>query len=407
MNRIRFLTAGESHGQALTVIVEGIPAGLTLSEEIIAAELRRRQRGYGRGGRMQIERDRARILSGVRYGKSLGSPIALMLENLDWPNWIEKMSVTPVANPVAKLQMPRPGHADFAGMVKYQQDDLRNILERSSARETAMRVAAGAMAKKLLSEFGIRIYGHVIRIGLVASELTALSFLIGKYNKSPEILAQWEALMQKAESTAMACCDDEANQQMMAAVDRARAQGDTLGGVFELVATGVPVGLGSHVHWDRRLDGIIAGAMISINAMKGVDIGLGMGVAERPGSQVHDPVYYDEKLGYYRSSNNAGGIEGGMTNGEPIVVRVAMKPLPTLSRPLDSVDTGTHQPKQAHHERSDVCAVPAAVVVGEAMLALMLANALAEKLGGDSIQEMSRNFALWPSEPGSNDQSKR
>lgn len=399
MNRIRFLTAGESHGQALTAIVEGIPAGLTITEEMIAVDLRRRQRGYGRGARMQIEQDYAQIKSGVRYGKTIGSPIALLITNRDWPNWTEKMAVTPVDNPVQPLQMPRPGHADFAGMIKYQQDDLRNILERSSARETAMRVAVAAIAKKLLSEFGIKIYGHVLQIGQVTSPISALNFLTGKPRKTPAVLAEWEAMMARVEYAPMACADEAVTAKMMQLVDDARDRGDSLGGIFEIVATGVPVGLGSHVHWDRRLDGLIAMAMMSINAIKCVEIGMGRGVAEKPGSQVHDPIYYDESIGYHRTSNNAGGIEGGMTNGEPVVVQVTMKPLPTLAQPLDSVDLATHAPKQAFHERSDVCAVPAAVVVGEAMLALVLANALCEKLGGDSLQEMKRNFRLLPGSP--------
>ena len=399
MNRIRFLTAGESHGQALTAIIEGIPAGLNISEKDIEHELRRRQRGYGRGGRMQIEKDRARILSGVRYGRTLGSPISLLIENKDWPNWVHKMSVARVDDPVAPLSMPRPGHADFAGMVKYRTNDLRNILERSSARETAMRVAAGAIARKFLQEFGIEIYGHVIRIGSVASAISALDVLTGKSSKDASRIAEWKTLMEKAETSATACADSAATEAMIALIDDAKAKGDTLGGMFEIVAIGLPVGLGSHVHWDRKLDAQIAGAMISINAMKAVEIGLGREVAELPGSKVHDELYYDPAIGYYRGHNNAGGIEGGMTNGEPIIVRVAMKPLPTLVKPLQSVDTSTRQAKQAHSERSDVCAVPAAVVVGEAMLALVLADALCEKLGGDSIEEMKQHFERLPRVP--------
>jgi len=399
MSRIRFLTAGESHGQALSTIVEGIPAGLSLSEDDIEVDLRRRQRGYGRGDRMKIERDRARILSGVRYGKTLGSPIALLIENKDWPNWVEKMSVTPRDDAVKPLQMPRPGHADFAGMVKYQTNDLRNILERSSARETTMRVAAGAIARKLLKEFGIEIYGHVLQIGSATSRISALDILSGKESKQTERLDEWKQLMVKVEQSPTACADDEAEKKMIESIDAAKENGDTLGGLFELVALGLPVGLGNHVHWDRRLDGIIAGAMMSINAMKSVEIGIGKKVAELPGSQVHDEIFFDDSVGYYRGRNNAGGIEGGMTNGEPIIVRVAMKPLPTLTSPLRSVDAATHEPMQAYKERSDVCAVPAAVVVGEAMLSLVLADALSEKLGGDSIDEMKRNFKGLPHVP--------
>lgn len=399
MNRLRFLTAGESHGPALSAILEGMPAGLELCEEDIKRDLRRRQRGYGRGGRMKIEKDHARITAGVRYGRTLGGPISLFLENRDWPNWLEKMSATPVENPAEPLQMPRPGHADFAGMIKYRQNDLRNILERSSARETTMRVAVGAIAKKLLQEFGIEIHGHVIRIGSVVSGITAMDEKSGLSGKSKIDLAKWKELVDKVETSEMACADEQSTKEMMLLVDEAQKRGDTLGGKFELVATGVPIGLGSHVHWDRRLDGIIGGAMLSINAMKSVEIGLGDGVAETPGSKVHDEIFYNEDKGYFRSHNNAGGIEGGMTNGEPIVVRVSMKPLPTLVRALQSVDTGTRLPMQAHHERSDVCAVPAAVVVGEAMLAFVLANAFMEKAGGDSIDEMKRNFAEWPDVP--------
>jgi len=399
MNRIRFLTAGESHGRALTTIIEGIPAGLEISEEFIERELKRRQRGYGRGGRMKIESDRAQILSGVRYGKTLGSPISLLIENKDWPNWTVKMSITPVENPAEPLQMPRPGHADFAGMVKYQQDDLRNILERSSARETAMRVAVGAVAKKLLAEFGIKIFGHVLRIGPVCSSLSALNFLIGKKAKDPQTRSEWEAIMQQVEQSPVACADAAAVEKMISAIDQAKEKGDTLGGLIEVGATGVPVGLGSHVHWDRRLDGQIANAIMSINAIKAVDIGLGQGVAEIPGSQVHDQLYYEPEVGYYRSNNNAGGIEGGMSNGEPIVVRAAMKPLPTLASPLHSVDVATLESRQAFHERSDACAVPAAVVVAEAMLAIVLADALCTKLGGDSIAEMQKHFQGLPNVP--------
>jgi chorismate synthase len=383
----------------LTAILEGIPAGLELSEKEIEQDLKRRQRGYGRGGRMQIENDRAQILSGVRYGKTLGSPIAFLLENKDWPNWTEKMSVVGVENPVPPLQVPRPGHADFAGMVKYRQNDLRNILERSSARETAMRVAAGAVAKKLLAEFGVKILEHVTQIGKAASSHTALAFLIGKRAHDAAAQLEWETLMQRAEQSPVACADEVVAGRMMTLIDEAKKRGDTLGGMFEIVATGVPVGLGSHVHWDRRLDSQVAQAMMSINAIKSVEIGLGKMAGEIHGSELQDQIFYEEKIGYYRSSNNAGGIEGGMTNGEPIVVRLTMKPLSTLSQPLQSTDVNTHEPKEAFSERSDVCAVPAAAVVGEAMLAIVLANALCEKLGGDSITEMQKRFQELPHAP--------
>ena len=393
MDKIRFLTAGESHGQALNTIIEGMPSGLELSADHIEEQLRRRQRGYGRGGRMQIEKDRAEILSGVRYGETLGSPISLLIYNKDWPNWTEKMAVESVKAPVPKLQMPRPGHADFSGMVKYRLDDLRNILERSSARETTMRVAAGAVARRLLSEFGINIYGHVVRIGRVSTSFSAVS--LTRRSTQSEIAT----LFQKAEESPMACTDDLTTKEMMALVDEAKEKGDSLGGLYEVVATGLPVGLGSHVHWDRKLDAHIAYAMMSINAMKSVEIGMGQGVSKVFGSQVHDEIFYKEGEGFHRNRNHAGGIEGGMSNGEPIVVRVAMKPLPTMSTPLRSVDVGTRLPKDAHYERADACAVPAAVVVGEAMLSLVLANALLDKIGGDSIFEMRKHFDTLPKAP--------
>ncbi|HPG37855.1 MAG TPA: chorismate synthase [bacterium] len=391
MSRIRFLTAGESHGRALTTIIEGLPAGLEISETAIEHELQRRQRGYGRGDRMKIEHDRARILSGVRYGVSLGSPVSLLLENKDWINWTEKMSVTPVEHPTPPLQMPRPGHADFAGMVKYRQDDLRNLLERSSARETTMRVAVGAICKKLLEKFHIHIYGHITRIGSVTSPFSVLN-IPSRHFKNPDYIKEFATIFKQVEESPMACADSAATTAMVALVDDAKQQGTSLGGQFELIATGLPVGLGSHVHWDRKLDAQIAAALMSINAIKAVEIGLGVQVAHLPGNKVHDQLYYTEAGGYYRGSNNAGGIEGGMSNGEPIVVKATMKPLPTMIQPLDSVNVATHTASTAHYERADVCAAPAAVVVGEAMLAIVLADALYEKLGGDSIPEMLHNF---------------
>lgn len=393
MNRIRFLTAGESHGPALMTVIEGLPAELPLSEDYIGAQLKRRQRGYGRGERMQIERDRAQIVAGVRYGKTLGSPIALVIHNKDWRNWTHKMSIVSVEQPVEKLHMPRPGHADYAGMVKYRTDDLRNILERSSARETTMRVAAGAVARRLLDEFGIKIYGHVTRIGSAACPFSAIQFT--RRTPAEEVAHFFE----RAENSPVACADGESEVGMMALIDQAKQKGDSLGGLYEVVATGVPVGLGSHVHWDRKLDAQIAWAMMSINAMKAVEIGLGRGVSEVFGSQVHDEIFYDTPTGFFRNRNHAGGIEGGMSNGEPIVVRVAMKPLPTMPTPLRSVDVNTKQAREAHYERADVCAVAAAVVVAEAMLALVLANALVDKIGGDSVPEMQERFAGLPDAP--------
>jgi len=393
MEKLRFLTAGESHGQGLVAILEGIPAGLRLSAADIAPDLKRRQRGYGRGGRMQIEKDTVRILSGVRYGKTLGSPIAMFMENLDWPNWTAKMALEEPVEPVAALHMPRPGHADLAGMIKYRQEDLRNILERSSARETAARVAAGAVARRLLAAFGIEVYSHVLSIRGIQGGITAAGFFKGRTSRDPELLASWRALMERVESSPLACADAEAETEMIAAIDGAREKGDTLGGVIEIVALGLFPGLGSHVHWDRRLDGLLAGALMSIPAIKGVEVGLGLGVTLKPGSQIHDEIFHEPGQGFYRGGNNAGGIEGGMSNGEPLILRVHMKPLPTLARPLRSVDVATLQPQSAHHERADVCAVPAAAVVAEAMTALVLADALCVKLGGDSISEMQQHYA--------------
>jgi len=399
MNRLRFMTAGESHGPALVAILEGMPAGMPLAEEDINRDLRRRQRGYGRGGRMQIEQDQVRILTGVRYGKTLGSPIGLVIENRDWPNWTEKMALKMPAEPAAKLYRPRPGHADFAGMVKYQQDDLRNILERSSARETTMRVAVGAIARMLLLNFQVEVFGQVLQIGTERSSSSGLEHLAGVRYRDPEHIRHWREAMARVEQSPVACADEKAAARMMSLIDEAKQRGDTLGGVLELIAIHLPIGLGSHVHYDRKLDAAIAHGLMSINAIKAVSIGAGFENAFGSGSQVHDQLFYQPETGYYRSSNNAGGIEGGMSNGEAIVVRAAMKPLPTLVSPLHSVNLQSHEAEMAHSERSDVCAVPAAVVVAEAMLCLVLADALYEKLGGDSVEEMQRHFAGLSREP--------
>lgn len=386
---IRFLTAGESHGEALTAIVEGMPAGLPVSEGEINQEIARRQKGAGRGGRMKIERDRVHITSGVRHGKTLGSPITMVIQNLDWENWREVMAVAPLETMPASdgpLTRPRPGHADLAGALKYGHQDLRNVLERSSARETAARVAVGGLSKRLLAEFGIHLVGHVVEIGGV---------------RAVEMDLSWQEMRERAEASTVRCVDPDAARRMAQAIDQAKEKGDTLGGVIEIVAVGVPVGLGSYVHWDRRLDGRLAGALMSIPAMKGVEIGLGFEAARRLGSQVHDEIVYDpgpstleSRLsgGYSRLSNNAGGIEGGVSNGQPIVCRVAMKPLSTLMSPMRSVDMATKVASPAGVERSDVCAVPSAVVVAEAMVAIELAKALQEKTGGDSVEEMRGNL---------------
>jgi chorismate synthase len=383
MSHLRYFTAGESHGQALVGILEGMPAGLEIDEDYIAAQLHRRQQGYGRGGRMKIEKDRAQILSGVRFGKTLGSPIALVIENRDWKNWQERMSVTRVEN-IPKVEIPRPGHADLAGAIKYGFDDIRDVLERASARETTTRVAVGSIARKFLEEFGIIIASHVRQLHEVRSRFSMLDF--GK----PDSLFNFPAneLNARADASPVRCLDAEAEKQMMARIDAAKEKRDTVGGIFEVAAFNVPVGLGSYVHWDRRLDARMAAAMMSIQAMKGVEIGDGFTGATQWGSEVHDRIYYDEARGSYRSSNNAGGLEGGVTNGEPLVVRVAMKPLSTLMQPLDSVNIRTKEAAPAHIERSDVCALPAAGVIGEAMLALVLAEAVLEKYGGDSMDEI-------------------
>lgn len=373
MTSIRFLTAGESHGPCLTAIVEGFPAGLTVNEETIDRDLARRQTGYGRGGRMQIEHDHAQLLSGVIAGRTTGAPIALRIDNRDWENWRARWS----AGDLPPLTIPRPGHADYAGTIKYGLSDARPILERASARETATRVAVGRLAKELLAFFGIRVGSYVDGIGRVAATIPDLP---------PARL--WEL----AEESDLRCPDAEATPRMRAAIDAAREAGDSLGGTFTVIAIGVPIGLGSHTHWERRLDGRIAAAVISIPAIKGVEIGTAFSNARLPGAQVHDEFMLDKEGNVTRVTNRAGGIEGGMSNGEPIVIHAAMKPIPTAITPLRSVDLATGKPAQTQYQRSDVCAVPAAAIVGEAMLAWALAAALVEKLGGDSVVEMRAHW---------------
>lgn len=377
MTTFRFLTAGESHGQGLTMVVEGVPAGLALSENWIADDLARRQKGYGRGNRMKIERDRAQILSGVRHGLTLGSPISLFIQNKDWVNWQTKMCVDPVDEVVEPVTRLRPGHADLAGTMKYNQGDVRPVLERASARETSARVAVGAVARRFLDEFGISLRSHVVAIGGVWAEI--------------DRDVNWD----EVERSPVRCADPTVGDQMVRSIERAKTDGDTVGGVVEVVATGVPVGLGSYVHWDRKLDGRITQAIISINAVKAVSIGDGFDGANKRGSQVHDVIepMSDPGQAYWRhATNRAGGVEGGMSNGEPIVVRFALKPISTLANPLPSVDLATGEVVQAHYERSDVCVVPAAGVVGEAMLAIVLADAFLEKFGGDHVDETRRNL---------------
>jgi chorismate synthase len=388
---IRFLTAGESHGPALTTIVEGFPAGLPLAVAAIQTDLDRRRQGYGRGGRMRIEGDQVEILSGVRQGYTLGSPITLQIRNRDWERWRAVMAPEPGVKPEqvtiaaderlarieAKVTKARPGHADLAGALKYGQTDIRNILERASARETAVRVAAGAVARRLLQEFGVDVFSGVVQIGSVT------------VSQPPEDFSQYQS---QVAASVVAAPDSEATPLMTAEIDRAKQAGDSLGGVIEVVAVGVPVGLGSHAHWERRLDARLAGALMSIPAIKGVEIGLGFAAAGRPGSQVHDPIGYCPESGFNRATNHAGGIEGGISNGEAIRLRVAMKPIPTLYQPLPTVDIITKQPAAASVERSDTCAVPAAAVVAEAMTCWVLADALLEKFGGDHLRETRSNY---------------
>ncbi len=379
---LRFLTAGESHGPCLTAIVEGVPAGLPLTEEDINADLRRRQVGYGRSERMRIERDRAEILGGIAEGRTIGAPIALRIENVSRSSR-SSGSENRLDRPIRRT-VPRPGHADLAGAIKYGLDDLRLVAERASARETAARVAVGAIAKRLLAEFGIAVGSYVAEIGGVVAEI-------------PEL--PWARLWELAEASDVRCPDPEAAEAMRRRIDQARAAGDSVGGVFVVAATGVPVGLGSHVHWDRRLDGRLAQAVMSIPAVKGVEIGPAFENARRMGTEVHDEFFPDGKGGVMRRTNRAGGIEGGISNGQPIVVRAAMKPIPTTVTPLRSVDLATGEPATTRYQRSDVCAVPAAAVVAEAMVAWVLADALLEKLGGDSLAEIKARWNElldWP-----------
>lgn len=380
---MRYLTAGESHGPMLTAIIEGIPANLPLTAQFINSELARRQMGYGRGGRMLIEKDQVEILSGVRNGLTMGSPITLQIKNRDWVNWEKVMSSAPGAEiETKKITKPRPGHADLSGSIKYEQGDMRNILERSSARETAARVAVGAVAKALLQEMGIMVSGYVTAIGDVSMEERFSSI-------------DQQKLASMAEESLVRCYDREISLKMMKAIDEAKAAGDTLGGIFQIMVTGVPVGLGSHVHWDRKIDGRLSGALMSIQGIKGVEIGLGFQVAGLPGSRVHDEISYREGQGLIRLTNRAGGIEGGMTNGETILIRSAMKPIPTLMQPLGTVDMTKKTPVMAQVERSDVCAVPAACVVGEAALAWEIAQALQEKFGGDTLSELKERVEKY------------
>jgi chorismate synthase len=376
---LRYLNGGESHGKLLLAVIEGMPSGVPLNEAGVNLDLARRQKGYGRGGRMRIEQDQVEFVSGIRKGLTLGSPIGLQITNKDWKNWQEIMAVEsgePATQRV--VTKPRPGHADLVGAIKYAHTDIRNVLEKASARETAIRVAVGAVAKVLLSPFGITVVSHVREIGGIPADTSRLSL---------------DQIRAAAEESEVRCADAAAAEKMIQKIREAKEKGDTLGGIFEVIVDNVPIGLGSYSQWDRRLGARLAFALMSIQAMKGVEIGMGFEAARRFGSEVHDEIFYDESESrFYRKTNNAGGLEGGVTNGQPIVLRVAMKPIATLYSPLKSVDIKTKAPFEATVERSDICTVPAAGVIGEAVVAFELAAAMIEKFGGDSLIEMKRNY---------------
>jgi chorismate synthase len=381
---LRVVTAGESHGPQLTIFVENLPAGLPLLAQDVDVDLARRQKGYGRGGRQQIEHDCVEIVAGVRHGVTMGGPIAMVVKNRDWANWQGKMDIEPVADPPPPVTRLRPGHADLAGVVKYGLNDVRNVLERASARETASRVAAGALGKVFLRQFGIQIRSHVLSVGTA----TAGAPRELQLERTAADHAWWSSVEESPIRTGDKAFEDEATELIKAA----RTAGDTLGGVFEVIAYGLPIGLGTYGQWDERLDGRLAAAMMSIQSIKGVELGEGFANAARHGSEAHDIIDYDAEQGWIRPTNRAGGLEGGVTNGAPLVVRGAAKPISTLIHPLPSIDYATRQRDIAHVERSDVCVVPAAGVVGEAMVALVLADAMRIKFGGDSLEEALSNF---------------
>ncbi len=385
---LRYLTAGETHGPQLTAIIEGLPSNLQLDFEELNFQLHRRQLGYGRGRRMQIEKDTADIVGGVRHGRTTGAPVALVVANNDWKHWTSVMNIEPIEGgdeAKRRVHRPRPGHADLNGGLKYNLKDLRNVLERSSARETAARVAVGAVARQLLAAFGIKVAGQVIRIGEIEAPPNDLSA---------------DELRELTEQSSVRVVDKATEEKMTAYIDQIKAEGDSIGGIVECIIEGAPVGLGSHVQWDRKLDSRIAGAVVSINAFKGCEIGIGFEAGVLRGSQVHDPILYSEDRGYHRASNRAGGFEGGMTTGEPIVVRGVMKPIPTLYKPLASVDIDTKEPFTAQVERSDSCAVPAASVVMEHVVAWEVARAFLEKFGGDSMEEIRANYDAYLGQVG-------
>ena len=390
---LRYFTAGESHGPCLTMVIDGVPAGFSIDVAAINHDLWRRQQGYGRGGRMLIEKDEVQLRSGIRWGETLGSPVALGIENRDWKNWTKKMSAAPEdRDEKIAVTKPRPGHADLTGVLKYDRADIRDILERASARDTVSRTAVGSFSKQLLSPFGIRVMGYIRSIGNVASATDGLTF---------------EEIYARAEESPVRTADKVAEEKMIALIEECKKEGNTLGGIFEVVTLGLPPGLGTHTQWDRKLDGRLAQALMSIQAIKGVEVGLGFEMARRRGSQVHDEIFFDPAkmvtegtprivpTGFYRGSNNSGGTEGGMTNGAPLVIRVAMKPISTLMSPLQSVDLRSKEAADASVERSDVCAAPAAAVVGESVVAFELANAFLEKFGGDSLREIQRNYERY------------
>ncbi len=377
---LELTTAGESHGPGLTCIVQGFPAGLVIEREAIDRDLHRRQLGHGRGGRMKIESDRAEVTAGVRHGRTLGGPIALQIANRDYANWEERMNPWPVPDLPHEVHLPRPGHADLVGTQKYGLTDVRDILERASARETAARVAGGAVAKSFLRELDVQVFSHVIQVTSVTAPR--------RDDLGPEDFSH-------VDESPVRCLDDEASRQMVAEINRLRKANESLGGVFEVRAFGLVPGLGSHVSWEERLDGRLGQAILSIQAIKGVSLGDGFEVAGRPGSQAHDEIFYDQERGFYRNTNRSGGLEGGMTTGDPLVVRAAMKPLPTLTKPLRSVDISTHEPAEALRERTDSCTVPAAGVVGEAMVAFVLADAYRRKFGGDHIDDVKAAVAAY------------
>tara|TARA_B100001778_G_scaffold113424_1_gene92935 strand:- start:2549 stop:3709 length:1161 start_codon:yes stop_codon:yes gene_type:complete len=379
LSKLKFLTAGESHGKGLLGVLDGMPAGLDISEDYIDAQLSRRQMGHGRGGRMKIEKDHGEIWSGVRHGKTLGSPVGILVENKDWKNWTKKMSIEPVKESTKRVTLPRPGHADLAGIQKYGANDIRNILERSSARETTMRVALGSVCRKFIEEFGIEVGSRVVQIhDAIDNEPIPKDITPNQLN-------------QRADQSPVRCLNKEIETLMIKAIDNAKSNGDSVGGIFQVIATGLPYGLGSPMQWDSKLQAKISGMMMSVNAFAGIEIGSGFNKAEKLGSEVHDEIGWDDEK-YIRYSNNAGGIEGGMSNAQPILIRMAMKPIATLIKPLRSIDIDNKEKKLAHKERTDSCAVPAASIIAESMLCFVLADAIIEKFGGDSIEQLKAHI---------------